>query len=93
MREAYMPHRGFLITTTALVALGAATTAATTLLAHAPARAGAQHPAPAVTAHAHDAAATEPASRRAFFGELHLHTVMSFDAWTFGTRVTPDQAY
>ena len=31
--------------------------------------------------------------RRAFFGELHLHTGQSFDAWTFGSRVTPDQAY
>jgi|TARA_B110000196_G_scaffold138315_1_gene119961 hypothetical protein len=34
-----------------------------------------------------------PAERRAFFGELHLHTAMSFDAWTFGTKVMPDQAY
>ena len=34
-----------------------------------------------------------PEARRAYFGELHLHTVMSFDAWTFGTKVTPDQAY
>jgi len=34
-----------------------------------------------------------PERRRAFFGELHLHTTMSFDAWTFGTKVTPDQAY
>jgi hypothetical protein len=34
-----------------------------------------------------------PAGRRAFFGELHLHTTMSFDAWSFGTRITPDQAY
>lgn len=34
-----------------------------------------------------------PTERRAFFGELHLHTAMSFDAWTFGTKVTPDQAY
>ena len=33
------------------------------------------------------------AQRRAFFGELHLHTTMSFDAWTFGTKITPDQAY
>ncbi len=33
------------------------------------------------------------ASRRAFFGEMHLHTAMSFDAWTFGTKVTPDQAF
>jgi hypothetical protein len=31
--------------------------------------------------------------RRAFFGELHLHTTMSFDAWSFGGLVTPDQAY
>lgn len=34
-----------------------------------------------------------PDSRRAYFGELHLHTAMSFDAWSFGTKVTPDQAY
>lgn len=34
-----------------------------------------------------------PTERRAFFGELHLHTAMSFDAWTFGTKVMPDQAY
>ncbi len=33
------------------------------------------------------------AQRRAFFGELHLHTTLSFDAWTFGTKITPDQAY
>jgi len=31
--------------------------------------------------------------RRAYFGDLHLHTTMSLDAWTFGSRVTPDQAY
>ena len=37
--------------------------------------------------------AVRPDQRRAFFGELHLHTTMSFDAWTFGTKVTPDQAY
>jgi hypothetical protein len=34
-----------------------------------------------------------PDRRQAFFGELHLHTTMSFDAWTFGTKVTPDEAY
>ena len=38
-------------------------------------------------------AEVDPAARRAFFGELHLHTTMSFDAWTFGTKITPDQAY
>jgi hypothetical protein len=31
--------------------------------------------------------------RRAYFGEMHLHTTMSFDAWSFGTKITPDQAY
>ena len=31
--------------------------------------------------------------RRAFFGEMHLHTTLSFDAWTFGTKITPDEAY
>lgn len=35
-----------------------------------------------------------PASQRqVFYGELHLHTAQSFDAWTFGSKVTPDQAY
>src|SRR5579871_2465114 len=33
------------------------------------------------------------AERRVFFGELHLHTTMSFDAWSLGTVITPDQAY
>ena len=40
-----------------------------------------------------DHRAIAPAQRRAFFGELHLHTTMSLDAWAFGTKVTPDQAY
>ena len=43
-------------------------------------------PVPKPVAHA-------PAGRRVFFGELHLHTTMSFDAWTFGAKVTPDEAY
>ena len=33
------------------------------------------------------------AQRRAFFGELHLHTAFSLDAWGFGARVTPEQAF
>jgi hypothetical protein len=48
---------------------------------------------PAPTDQAPPSAASPPWRRRAFFGELHLHTVMSLDAWTFGTKVTPDQAY
>jgi hypothetical protein len=38
-------------------------------------------------------AAAPPQARRAFFGELHLHTAMSLDAWAFGTRLMPDAAY
>jgi hypothetical protein len=74
-----MTYRGLWITT-ALVAV-VATQAYT------------QTPAPARKAAATEPAKMDPAGRRAFFGELHLHTVMSFDAWTFGTKVTPDQAY
>jgi hypothetical protein len=78
-REARMKHRGLWITS-ALVAVGA-TAAFTQTQAPKP------HPAAAQPAR------VQPEARRAFFGELHLHTVMSFDAWTFGTKVTPDQAY
>lgn len=31
--------------------------------------------------------------RKALFGELHMHTQFSFDAYLFNTRVTPDEAY
>jgi hypothetical protein len=32
-------------------------------------------------------------TRDAFYGELHLHTNQSFDAYTFGTRLTPEDAH
>jgi hypothetical protein len=38
-------------------------------------------------------ASVPPQQRRAYFGEMHLHTTMSFDAWSFGTKITPDEAY
>ena len=34
-----------------------------------------------------------PEARRAYFGELHLHTAYSFDAWgLMGTKIGPDEA-
>lgn len=33
------------------------------------------------------------AHRQAFFGELHMHTALSLDAYLFGVRATPDDAY
>jgi len=31
--------------------------------------------------------------RSAFFGDLHVHTALSNDAWSFGVRGTPEDAY
>lgn len=40
------------------------------------------------------AAQGDPAIREAFFGETHLHTSWSMDAWLFGNRATgPTDAY
>ena len=34
-----------------------------------------------------------PWDRQVYFGEQHIHTVNSPDAFAFGTRNTPDDAY
>ena len=39
------------------------------------------------------AAEVRPDERRVFFGELHLHTSLSLDAWTYGTQLMPADAY
>ncbi len=37
--------------------------------------------------------APDPADRQVYFGEQHLHTQDSPDAFMMGTRNTPDDAY
>jgi len=37
--------------------------------------------------------AQDAADRKPLFGELHMHTTFSFDAYAFNTRATPDDAY
>ena len=39
------------------------------------------------------AAPETAATRRAFFGDLHVHTANSFDAYIFNVRASPDDAY
>ena len=31
--------------------------------------------------------------RNVYFGDLHVHSALSMDAYVFGTRVTPHEAY
>jgi hypothetical protein len=49
------------------------------------------HPAPYVEKRA--PCAEHDPLRKAYYGDLHSHTLLSFDAWTYEVRTTPEQAY
>ena len=46
-----------------------------------------------VTALLATGAAAQNRDRNAYFGDLHVHTKLSFDAYIFNVRATPDDAY
>lgn len=48
---------------------------------------------PVVYVEPRDPCAAHSPLRRAFFGDLHVHTGLSFDAYAFDVRVTPEEAY
>ncbi len=55
---------------------------------------GVAAPVPAQDASGQSASQTAPEDRQAFFGEQHIHTSWSVDAWLFGNHLTgPDAAF
>ena len=52
-----------------------------------------ENAAPPATAAPETPAATSNPLRDAYFGDTHVHTTLSFDAYLMGTRRTPDEAY
>jgi hypothetical protein len=63
------------------------------LLAAAACLLGADAPAPFARSEEREPCRSYEPLRRAWFGDLHVHTAFSFDAWGQGTRATPRDAY
>ena len=78
----------------ATVVVGIAAAAAFTLSPH---RTGGEKPAaslaPAAQAQTPERLPGYDALRNAYFGDLHVHTKLSFDAYIFNVRASPDDAY
>jgi hypothetical protein len=53
---------------------------------------GDPEPQPRVLLEREDCSATDP-NRQLFWGDLHVHTRYSFDAWVYDVRLTPADAY
>lgn len=76
-----------------LFALASAVWVAGSAAAHDPANPLAAHPAHREYSEEREPCANVSPSKRAFFGDLHVHTVLSLDASTQGTRTRPAEAY
>ena len=50
-------------------------------------------PLPARYSEAREPCAERDPLRKAYFGDLHVHTAFSFDAWTYDVRTSPADAY
>lgn len=78
-------HRTPTASLLAMLALGACSEAPTP---------GSTEPSPQATGGTQEAPpAATPADKRALFGDLHIHSSWSFDAYSLGVQVTPQDAY